>query len=88
MAKLKNTTETPISADPLLGTVIIPEYRIVKYYEGFFCHYSYDLEKKINHKFLWLKWDTWQKVAGNALTTFIPDEWEALNIVDTIEVDV
>lgn len=64
------------------------EYRIIKHYEGFFCHYAYDLEKKIHYKFLWFKWHSWIKVAGNSLTKYIPDEWNELNIIDVITVDI
>lgn len=58
------------------------QYRIVKKYQSFFCHWKYELQVKIEHKnalFRYLFGDcSWHKVAGNELTTEIPSDWEDL----------
>ena len=60
------------------------EYRIVRHYVGFFSHWAYRLEKKFSWWFFGKK-TGWKQVAGNQLTTSIPDEWRQLNITEEIE---
>jgi len=52
------------------------EYRIVKRWQSFFSHWYYTLEKKEITKFLWMRFENWQKVGGNNLTTSIPAQWK------------
>jgi len=63
-------------------------YRIVRWYHGFFCHWCYQLEKQHNWKFLWWSGVGWAKVAGNSLTTYPPRNWDELNITETITLPI
>jgi len=64
------------------------EYRIVKWYNEFFCKWCYVLEKKTHWKFLWWQGEDWRACGGNSLTRDIPDEWNSLNIIDHITEDI
>lgn len=61
------------------------EYRIVKYWVGFFSHYAYRLEVKVEGRFLWQNYTRWDEIAGNHLTTYIPDSWSEFNVIEQIE---
>lgn len=64
------------------------KYRTVKYYSHFFCKWAYALELEYEWKFLWWSGKKWKKVAGNSLTRHIPSDWEKLNIIENIKLNV
>lgn len=63
------------------------EYRIVRNYHGFFSHYCYKLQQKRCWRFLFWTGIVWDDIAGNSLTTEIPESWLDFNIVDKINSD-
>jgi hypothetical protein len=63
------------------------EYRIVKYYVGFFTHWAYRLEKRIYWWFFG-KRTGWEDIAGNSNTTAVPDDWRELNIIEEITEEI
>ena len=64
------------------------EYRIVKIYSGFFCHWYYVLQRKYQWRFLFSEYQQWKKVAGNKLQETVPSEWKDLNITDRLTVEI
>lgn len=64
------------------------EYRIVKYYVSFFSRWAYALEVKSNWKFLWWKGINWRRGGGNDLTSYPKSEWDKLNIVERINLEI
>ena len=56
------------------------KYRIIRRYHSFFNHWHYTLEKLTVTKFLWWRFERWEKVAGNSLTTTIPSSWSEFEI--------
>lgn len=89
--EMKDTVSNSEKAMPPLASVSKSysgeEFRIVKYYHGFFCHWAYRLEKKVSWWFFGRR-TGWEQVAGNGNTDSIPDEWRSFNIVEEIELSV
>lgn len=64
------------------------QYRIVKIYCGFFSHWYYELQVYKKWRFFWTWYESWKRVAGNALEETVPDEWRELNIIYEITLPI
>ena len=51
------------------------EYRIVRKFDTFFSEYYYEVERRVQSKFLWWNWDFWKYEAGNSLDRSPKREW-------------